>query len=102
MAPSPQILAATAAGRIIAVDTRDLEQAAVIALAPAGRISAHVQRFTLSDAGAAHDMRQAGQIDDRAFVAPAACPAKGQAYTREREGRRRGDSGNSCRYSSDS
>lgn len=48
------------------------ELADVIALARAGRISAHVERFSLSDAGAAYNKLRAGKIDGRAVVVPAA------------------------------
>jgi propanol-preferring alcohol dehydrogenase len=48
------------------------ELADVIALARAGHITAHVERFSLSDAAAAYDKLRAGAIDGRAVVVPAA------------------------------
>jgi propanol-preferring alcohol dehydrogenase len=48
------------------------ELAEVIALARAGRISAHVERFPLRDAQAAYDKLRAGQLSGRAVVLPSA------------------------------
>ena len=42
----------------------------VIALARAGRISAHVQRIALDDAPAAYDRMRAGTLHGRAVVVP--------------------------------
>src|SRR5579872_2314782 len=43
----------------------------VIALARAGRISAHVERFSLEDVQTAYDKLRAGQLNGRAVVLPA-------------------------------
>lgn len=48
------------------------ELAEVIALARAGRITAHVERFTLADAAAAYDKLRAGHVQGRAVIVPAA------------------------------
>ncbi len=48
------------------------ELAEVIALARAGRISAHVERFPLTRAQAAYDKMRAGQLIGRAVVLPTA------------------------------
>ena len=48
------------------------ELAEVIALARSGRITAHVERFSLSDAGAAYQKLRAGGIRGRAVIIPAA------------------------------
>ena len=48
------------------------ELAEVIALARAGRITAHIERFPLADAGTAYDKLRAGRISGRAVVVPAA------------------------------
>lgn len=46
------------------------ELAEVIALARAGRIRAHVDRFTLADAQTAYDQMRAGRLAGRAVVVP--------------------------------
>ena len=46
------------------------ELAEVIALARAGRIRAHVQRFSLTDARQAYDSLRAGRLNGRAVVIP--------------------------------
>jgi propanol-preferring alcohol dehydrogenase len=46
------------------------ELADVIALARAGRIRAHVERFPLSDVRTAYDKLRAGQLQGRAVVVP--------------------------------
>jgi propanol-preferring alcohol dehydrogenase len=46
------------------------ELADVIALARAGRISAHVERFTLAEAPAAYEKLRAGRIQGRAVIVP--------------------------------
>lgn len=46
------------------------ELAEVIALARAGRIRAHVERFSLEDARRAYDALRAGRLDGRAVVVP--------------------------------
>jgi propanol-preferring alcohol dehydrogenase len=46
------------------------ELAEVVALARAGRISAHVERFSLKDAQAAYDSLRAGRLQGRAVVIP--------------------------------
>jgi propanol-preferring alcohol dehydrogenase len=46
------------------------ELADVIALARAGRIRAHVERFSLSDVRTAYDKLRAGQLQGRAVVVP--------------------------------
>jgi propanol-preferring alcohol dehydrogenase len=46
------------------------ELAEVIALARAGRIRAHVERFSLSDAKTAYDRLRAGQLAGRAVIIP--------------------------------
>jgi propanol-preferring alcohol dehydrogenase len=48
------------------------ELAEVIALARAGRIPAHVERFSLHNAQVAYDKLRAGQLSGRAVVLPAA------------------------------
>jgi len=48
------------------------ELAEVIALARAGRISAHVERFSLKDAARAYEKLRAGEIMGRAVIVPAA------------------------------
>jgi propanol-preferring alcohol dehydrogenase len=46
------------------------ELAEVIALARAGRIHAHVDRFALTDATTAYDQLRAGQLKGRAVIIP--------------------------------
>ncbi|MGH9348295.1 MAG: NAD(P)-dependent alcohol dehydrogenase [Vicinamibacterales bacterium] len=48
------------------------ELAEVLALARAGRITAHVERFSLVDAQAAYEKLRAGQVQGRAVIVPAA------------------------------
>jgi propanol-preferring alcohol dehydrogenase len=48
------------------------ELAEVIALARAGRIGAHIERFSLAEAPLAYDKLRAGQIQGRAVIVPAA------------------------------
>lgn len=48
------------------------ELAEVLALAQAGRITAHVQRFSLSQASAAYEKLRAGQVQGRAVIVPEA------------------------------
>jgi D-arabinose 1-dehydrogenase-like Zn-dependent alcohol dehydrogenase len=55
------------------------EFAEVIALARAGRISAHVERFPLSDAAAAYAKLRAGEVRGRAVVMPDAVFAQGRS-----------------------
>jgi propanol-preferring alcohol dehydrogenase len=47
------------------------ELAEVIALARAGRITAHVERFSLGDAAAAYERLRAGKVRGRAVIMPA-------------------------------
>jgi propanol-preferring alcohol dehydrogenase len=42
----------------------------VIALARAGRLRAHVERFALADAGRAYEKLRAGKVNGRAVVVP--------------------------------
>lgn len=48
------------------------ELAEVIALARSGKISAHVERFSLTNAQAAYDKMRAGQLNGRVVVLPTA------------------------------
>jgi propanol-preferring alcohol dehydrogenase len=48
------------------------ELAEVIALARAGRITAHIERFPLSDVKTVYDRLRAGQIQGPAVIIPAA------------------------------
>lgn len=65
------------------------ELADVIALARAGRISAHVERFALDDAAAAYGKLRAGELRGRAVIVPGAAgrmdaPARGTERARAR------------------
>jgi propanol-preferring alcohol dehydrogenase len=51
------------------------ELADVIALARAGRIRAHVDRFALADVKTAYDRLRAGQLQGRAVIIPEAAAA---------------------------
>jgi propanol-preferring alcohol dehydrogenase len=48
------------------------EMAEVIALAQAGRIQAHIERFPLANANAAYDKLEAGKLSGRGVVMPSA------------------------------
>jgi propanol-preferring alcohol dehydrogenase len=47
-----------------------LELSEVLALAAAGRVRAHVERFSLDEAATAYERLRAGSIEGRAVVVP--------------------------------